>query len=53
MIDPSGKFLLVANRDSNNIIVFRINQVTGKLEDTKVKLELDKPVCLKMIRVAK
>lgn len=52
MIDPSGKFLLVANRDSNNIMVFRINQLTGKLEDTKVKLELDKPVCLKMIRAA-
>ncbi|UKJ06832.1 lactonase family protein [Solitalea lacus] len=52
-IDPSGKFVLVATRDNNNITVFKINQKTGKLEETKSRLSVDKPVCLKMIRIAK
>ena len=30
-IDPSGNFLLVANRDTNNILVFRIDPQTGTL----------------------
>ncbi|POY36737.1 hypothetical protein C3K47_10280 [Solitalea longa] len=53
VIDPSGKFLLVASRDSNSIVLYKINQETGKLEETKVSLTIDKPVCLKMIRIAK
>ncbi|MCO4292413.1 lactonase family protein [Solitalea sp. MAHUQ-68] len=53
VIDPSGKFLLVANRDSNSIVLYKINQETGKLDDTKVSLTVDKPVCLKMIRTVK
>jgi len=51
MIDPSGKFLLVANRDSNNIQEFLINQADGTLEDTNVEIKMDTPVCLKMISV--
>jgi 6-phosphogluconolactonase len=30
-IDPSGKFLLAGNQESDNIVVFRISQKTGKL----------------------
>ncbi|MFI1773017.1 lactonase family protein [Thalassobellus citreus] len=44
-LDPSGKFLLVANKKSHNISVFRINASTGKLSflnDVKVP----RPVCL-------
>ena len=26
IIDPTGKFLLVANQDSNNIVVFKIDK---------------------------
>lgn len=50
-IDPSGKLLLVANRDSNTIQVFKINASSGKLEKTDVILSIDKPVCLKMVPV--
>lgn len=49
MITPNGKFLLVASRDSNCIDVFSINPETGLLSDTGNKIEIDKPVCLKLI----
>lgn len=48
MIDPSGKYLLVGNQRSNNIIIFRIDAKTGLLTDTGKKLEIPAPVCLKM-----
>ncbi|WP_445731315.1 lactonase family protein [Mariniflexile sp.] len=44
-LDPSGKFLLVANQKSHNISVFNIEPSTGKLsflQDVKVT----SPVCL-------
>lgn len=46
-IDPSGTFLLAANQDSDNIIVFRIDQGTGKLLATNNRLKIGNPVCLK------
>lgn len=46
-IDPSGKFLLAANQDSNTIVTFRINQETGKLEETGLVAEVPSPVCIK------
>ena len=45
-IDPSGKFLLVANQNTNNIVVFRRNATTGLLMATGVQIEVPKPVCL-------
>ncbi len=50
-IDPTGKFLLVANRDTNNIVVFAIMKSTGMLVPTATQIQIDKPVCLKMISV--
>lgn len=49
MIDPTGRFLLVANRDSNNIQIFVINKNYGLLEDTGTTIQVNKPVCLKMV----
>ena len=51
MIDPTGRFLLVANRDSNSIQIFVINKNYGLLQDTGVKIDIDQPVCLKMVPV--
>ncbi len=44
-IDPSGKYLLVANQRSNNIVVFRINPITGGLSYVS-QTSLPRPVCL-------
>ena len=46
-IDPTGKYLLVANRDTNNIVVFTIIKATGFLEPNGQVIQLEKPVCLK------
>ena len=49
IIDPTGKFLLVANQDTGNVVTFRINQETGKLEDTGIESTIPSPVCLKFL----
>ena len=49
-IDPSGKFLLVANQDSNTIVIFSIDQVTGELSQTGNIAEVPTPVCLKFLK---
>ena len=51
MIDPTGRFLLVANRDSNSIQIFIINKNFGLLQDSGVKIDVPQPVCLKMVPV--
>jgi 6-phosphogluconolactonase len=46
-LDPSDNFLLVANQNSDNIIIFKRNKTTGLLTDTGKKIEVGNPVCLK------
>ena len=50
MIDPTGKFLLVANMKSNNIIFFKRDQITGLLQQTGKTLEIPSPSCLQMLK---
>ena len=49
-IDPTGNFLLVANQDTNNVVTFRIDPATGKLNATGEMTDVPKPVCLKIVR---
>ncbi len=49
LISPDDQFLLVANQESDNIVVFSRDKVSGLLEYTGTKIELSKPVCLKVI----
>lgn len=49
-IDPTGNFLLAANQNSNDIIIFKRDLKTGLLTPTGKKIEVDKPVCLKFTR---
>ena len=51
MIDPTGRFLLVACRDSNVVQVYVINKNFGLLQDAGLKIDVDQPVCLKMLPV--
>lgn len=50
-IDPTGNFLLVANQNSNDVIIFKRDQKTGLLTPTGQKILVDKPVCLKFVAV--
>lgn len=49
-IDPSGKFLLVANQDTDEIVVFIRNKKTGLLTDSGKRISVLKPVCIKWIK---
>ena len=47
--DPSGNFLLVANQNSDNIVIFKIDRNTGLLTDTGKRISVPNPVCIKWI----
>lgn len=47
--DPSGNFLLAANQNSDNIVIFKRDKETGLLTDTGKKIEVGNPVCIKWI----
>lgn len=49
MIDPTGKFLLVANQKTSNIVIFRRDLKTGLLQPTLQQVDVPNPVCLKML----
>lgn len=51
MIDPTGNFLLVANRRSNNIVVFQRNQESGLITQTDHEINVSQPVSLQMIPI--
>jgi 6-phosphogluconolactonase len=48
-IDPTGKYLLVANQDSDNVVIFQRNQKTGALTRTGKEINIPNPVCLKFL----
>lgn len=48
-IDPTGNFLLTANQLTNNIVIFRIDNNTGRLAPTGKEIKVDTPVCLKFV----
>jgi 6-phosphogluconolactonase len=50
-IDPSGNFLLVANQDGNDIVIFKRDQQTGLLSATGKRIQVDKPVCLQFVAI--
>lgn len=50
IIDPTGRYLLVANRDSDAVVVFKRSPTTGLLRDTGKRIQVPKPVCLQMLK---
>lgn len=47
--DPSGKYLLVANQNSDEVVIFERDIKTGLLTDTGNRISVGKPVCLKWL----
>lgn len=52
-IDPTGNYLLVANQNTDEIVVFKRNKKTGALTFTGKKISISRPVCIKFAPVAK
>ena len=50
IIDPTGNYLLVANQESDNIVVFKRNKKSGLLQKTGMEIRVPKPVCLQMTK---
>ena len=48
-IDPTGTYLLAANLESNNVVVFRINRETGMLEFTGNEIKVPEPTCIRFL----
>jgi 6-phosphogluconolactonase len=49
IVEPGGNYLLVANQESDNVIIFKRNKQSGLLSATGKPLQIPKPVCLQMI----
>jgi len=49
LVDPKGEFLFVANQDTDNIAIFRINPKTGLLTVVGKPVSVPSPVCLKYL----
>ena len=47
--DPTGKFLLVGNQASDEIVIFKRDIKTGLLADTGNRISVGKPVCIKWV----
>jgi 6-phosphogluconolactonase len=48
-ITPNGNWLLAANQNSDTVIVFRVDPESGKLNQTNQKIDVGKPVCIRML----
>ena len=51
-LDPSGRWLLAANQDSSNIVIFKIDQQTGGLTPTGDAIEVGSPVSVVFVSTA-
>ena len=49
--DPTGNYLFVANQNSDEIVIFKINHSNGLLKDTGKRISIGKPVCLRWIKI--
>ena len=49
-IDPTGEYLLAANQDTDNIVIFKRNKQTGMLQETGEQIKVSMPVCLLLMK---
>lgn len=49
-LSPDESQLLVANKDSDEIVVFDRNSISGRLQDTGKRVAVPSPVCLRYVR---
>jgi 6-phosphogluconolactonase len=51
-LDPSDRFLVVANQRSHELVVFALDAATGALVQTGTRLKIAQPMCVKFARFA-
>jgi 6-phosphogluconolactonase (cycloisomerase 2 family) len=45
-IDPTGRFIFIANEESDNIATCRVDQSNGKLTMAEGRVGIGSPVCI-------
>jgi 6-phosphogluconolactonase len=48
-ISPDGKYVFVANQNTDNIVIFERNATTGLLKNTEKEINISMPVCIKFL----
>lgn len=48
-LSPGGNFLLAANQETDDIVIFKTDKKSGLLTETGKRISVGKPVCLKWI----
>ncbi len=48
-IDPTGSYLFAANQASDEVVLFRIQNKTGRILPSRTVLKLDTPVCVRFM----
>ncbi|HVZ56392.1 MAG TPA: lactonase family protein [Chitinophagaceae bacterium] len=48
-LDPTGHYLFAENQNSDDIVIFRRDQATGRLTDSGKRLSIGNPVCIQWI----
>lgn len=51
MVDSRGNYVLAANQDTDNVVLFTLDAKTGKLTPKGTELKIPAPVCLKMLEL--
>jgi len=49
--DPTGKWILCSNHGSDNAVVFRVDETTGKLTQTGPPVSVPYPFCERFLPV--
>ena len=49
IISPEEDYLLAANQDTDNVVIFRIDPLTGELSSSTQNLHVPTPVCVKFM----
>jgi 6-phosphogluconolactonase len=49
-LDPSGRWLIAANQNTDTLAVFRVDQQTGGLEPVGDLVHAGAPVCVLFVR---
>ncbi|MBL8241798.1 MAG: lactonase family protein [Bryobacterales bacterium] len=50
-IDPTGQYLIAANQNTHSIVLFRINQISGALEQVGAPIKAPSPVCVRYVKL--
>ncbi|MGI4985651.1 MAG: lactonase family protein [Janthinobacterium lividum] len=50
VIDPSGRWLILGNQDSDSAFIFRRDPASGELADHPARLDIGSPVDFKLVR---